>query len=58
MPAIRSCLDHRHAYVRRNAVLAIYTIFKLVGAFSPDLNILLLITLIVFFVIVSETLTS
>lgn len=28
MPSIRSCLEHRHAYVRRNAVLAIYTIFK------------------------------
>ena len=30
MPSIRSCLEHRHAYVRRNAVLAIYTIFKYV----------------------------
>ncbi|XP_065827598.1 coatomer subunit beta-like [Oscarella lobularis] len=28
MPAIRQCLEHRHAYVRRNAVLAIYTIYK------------------------------
>ena len=32
MPAIRSCLEHRHSYVRRNAVLAIFTIFKLVAA--------------------------
>lgn len=28
MPAIRGCLEHRHSYVRRNAVLAIFTIFK------------------------------
>ncbi len=28
MPSIRACLDHRHAYVRRNAVLAIYTIYR------------------------------
>jgi len=30
MPSIRACLEHRHAYVRRNTVLAIYTIYKLV----------------------------
>ena len=28
MPSIRACLEHRHAYVRRNAVLAIYTIYR------------------------------
>merc|ERR1719466_349013 len=28
MPSIRSCLEHRHSYVRRNAVLAIYTIYN------------------------------
>lgn len=28
MPAIRACLDHRHSYVRRNAVLAIFTIYR------------------------------
>ena len=28
MPAIRQCLEHRHSYVRRNAVLAIYTIYR------------------------------
>uniref|UniRef100_A0A7E4V9Z9 Coatomer subunit beta n=1 Tax=Panagrellus redivivus TaxID=6233 RepID=A0A7E4V9Z9_PANRE len=28
MPAIRACLDHSHSYVRRNAVLAIYTIYS------------------------------
>jgi len=30
MPAIRACLEHRHSYVRRNAVLAIYTIYRYV----------------------------
>lgn len=28
MPAIRACLEHRHSYVRRNAVFAIYTIYR------------------------------
>ena len=28
MPAIRNCLEHRHSYVRRNAVMAIYTIYR------------------------------
>ncbi|KAI6196912.1 Coatomer subunit beta [Aphelenchoides besseyi] len=28
MPSIRKCLDHRHSYVRRNAVLAIFTIYR------------------------------
>ncbi|XP_055340197.1 coatomer subunit beta-like [Paramacrobiotus metropolitanus] len=36
MPAIRSCLEHRHAYVRRNAVLAIYTIYKNFDFLIPD----------------------
>ena len=34
MPSIRACLDYKHAYVRRNAVLAIYTIYKLVISLS------------------------
>ncbi|KAL7671501.1 hypothetical protein ACOME3_006397 [Neoechinorhynchus agilis] len=28
MPAIRSCLEHRHPYVRRNAILAVFTIYQ------------------------------
>uniref|UniRef100_H2ZHQ3 Coatomer subunit beta n=1 Tax=Ciona savignyi TaxID=51511 RepID=H2ZHQ3_CIOSA len=36
MPAIRSCLEHRHSYVRRNAVLAIYTIFRKFDQLIPD----------------------
>uniref|UniRef100_A0A673FRU5 Coatomer protein complex, subunit beta 1 n=1 Tax=Sinocyclocheilus rhinocerous TaxID=307959 RepID=A0A673FRU5_9TELE len=36
MPAIRSCLEHRHSYVRRNAVLAIYTIYRNFEHLIPD----------------------
>ncbi|XP_055890054.1 coatomer subunit beta-like isoform X1 [Biomphalaria glabrata] len=36
MPAIRQCLEHRHSYVRRNAVLAIYTIFRNFEFLIPD----------------------
>lgn len=36
MPAIQACLDHRHSYVRRNAVLAIFTIFKNFEWLVPD----------------------
>lgn len=36
MPVIRDCLEHRHSYVRRNAVLAIFTIFKNFEWLVPD----------------------
>ncbi|XP_048767337.2 coatomer subunit beta-like [Ostrea edulis] len=36
MPAIRQCLEHRHSYVRRNAVLAIYTIYRNHDSLIPD----------------------
>lgn len=36
MPAIRACLEHRHSYVRRNAVLAIYTIYRKFDSLIPD----------------------
>nr|XP_012423264.1 PREDICTED: coatomer subunit beta isoform X2 [Odobenus rosmarus divergens] len=36
MPAIRACLEHRHSYVRRNAVLAIYTIYRNFEHLIPD----------------------
>lgn len=36
MPVIRDCLDHRHSYVRRNAVLAIFTIYKNFEWLVPD----------------------
>ncbi|XP_047123999.1 coatomer subunit beta [Hydra vulgaris] len=36
MPAIRACLEHRHSYVRRNAVFAIYTIYRNFDFLIPD----------------------
>ncbi|OXU25608.1 hypothetical protein TSAR_012392 [Trichomalopsis sarcophagae] len=36
MPAITACLEHRHSYVRRNAVLAIFTIYKNFEFLIPD----------------------
>ncbi|XP_066265354.1 coatomer subunit beta-like [Branchiostoma lanceolatum] len=36
MPSIRTCLEHRHSYVRRNAVLAIFTIYKNFDSLIPD----------------------
>jgi len=36
MPSIRTCLEHRHSYVRRNAVLAIYTIYRNSDFLIPD----------------------
>jgi len=36
MPAIRQCLEHRHSYVRRNAVFAIFTIFRNFDFLIPD----------------------
>ncbi|KAL1114817.1 hypothetical protein AAG570_007641 [Ranatra chinensis] len=36
MPAIRACLEHRVSYVRRNAVLAIFTIYRNFEFLIPD----------------------
>eukprot|EP01134_Creolimax_fragrantissima_P005786 CFRG5786T1 len=36
MPAIKACLEHRHYYVRRNAVLCIYTLYKQFDFLMPD----------------------
>lgn len=36
MPVILDCLEHRHSYVRRNAVLAIFTIYKNFEWLVPD----------------------
>ena len=36
MPSIRLCLEHRHSYVRRNAVLAIFKIFINFEHLIPD----------------------
>jgi vesicle coat complex subunit len=36
MPAIRACLEYKHSYVRRNAVMAIFTIYKNFNFLMPD----------------------
>lgn len=36
MPSIQECLNHRHQYVRRNAVLCILTIFRFNEDLIPD----------------------
>lgn len=36
LPTIRTCLEHRHSYVRRNAVLAIFKIFMNFEFLIPD----------------------
>eukprot|EP00049_Salpingoeca_infusionum_P018068 m.355605 g.355605 ORF g.355605 m.355605 type:complete len:941 (+) comp17292_c0_seq1:281-3103(+) len=36
MPSIQECLKNRHSYVRRNAVLAIFTIYKSFEHLIPD----------------------
>ncbi len=36
IPSIRQNLEHRHAYVRKNAVLCIYSIYKYNEFLIPD----------------------
>eukprot|EP01104_Vermistella_antarctica_P008860 TRINITY_DN2254_c0_g1_i1.p1 TRINITY_DN2254_c0_g1~~TRINITY_DN2254_c0_g1_i1.p1 ORF type:complete len:988 (+),score=320.12 TRINITY_DN2254_c0_g1_i1:123-3086(+) len=36
VPSVRANLEHRHSYVRRNAVLALYSIFKDFESLVPD----------------------
>ncbi|KAH9982287.1 coatomer beta subunit [Lactifluus volemus] len=36
IPICRSCLEHRHSYVRKNAVFAIYSIFREYEHLVPD----------------------
>ncbi|KDQ15645.1 hypothetical protein BOTBODRAFT_31532 [Botryobasidium botryosum FD-172 SS1] len=36
IPTCRSCLEHRHSYVRKNAVFAIYTIYREFEHLIPD----------------------
>ncbi|KZT08642.1 coatomer protein [Laetiporus sulphureus 93-53] len=36
MPTCRSCLEHRHSYVRKNAVFAVYTIYRQFEHLVPD----------------------
>ncbi|WWD20258.1 hypothetical protein CI109_104734 [Kwoniella shandongensis] len=36
VPIVRSCLEHRHSFVRKNAVFAVYTIFQDHEHLIPD----------------------
>ncbi|QSL66430.1 hypothetical protein MERGE_000810 [Pneumocystis wakefieldiae] len=36
LPATRSCLEHRHSYVRKNAVIAIFSIYSHFPNLIPD----------------------
>jgi coatomer subunit beta len=36
IPTCRSCLEHRHSYVRKNAVFAIYAIYREFENLIPD----------------------
>ena len=36
IPTCRACLEHRHSYVRKNAVFAIYTIYREFEHLIPD----------------------
>ncbi|KAG9046279.1 coatomer subunit beta [Tulasnella sp. UAMH 9824] len=36
IPICRSCLEHRHSYVRKNAVFTIYSIYKEFESLIPD----------------------
>ncbi|EEB08830.1 coatomer beta subunit [Schizosaccharomyces japonicus yFS275] len=36
IPTVRQCLEHRHAYVRKNAILAVLRIYQLSSQLLPD----------------------
>ncbi|KAI8612633.1 adaptin N terminal region-domain-containing protein [Chytriomyces sp. MP71] len=36
VPPVRACLEHRHSYVRKNAILAIYSMYKNFEHLIPD----------------------
>ncbi|KAG5438842.1 hypothetical protein PCANB_002562 [Pneumocystis canis] len=36
LPATRSCLEHRHSYVRKNAVMAVFSIYTHFPSLIPD----------------------
>ncbi|GAA5840616.1 hypothetical protein JCM11251_004168 [Rhodosporidiobolus azoricus] len=36
IPTVRSCLEHRHSYVRKNAVMAVFTIYQNHDFLIPD----------------------
>ncbi|KAG0239327.1 coatomer subunit beta [Actinomortierella wolfii] len=36
LPSARACLEHRHSYVRKNAIFAIFTVYKHFDYLVPD----------------------
>ncbi len=36
IPSVRQCLEHKHPYVRKNAVLAVFSVFKIHEYLIPD----------------------
>ncbi|KAK0467332.1 coatomer protein [Desarmillaria tabescens] len=42
IPTCRSCLEHRHSYVRKNAVFAVYSIYREYEHLIPDASELML----------------
>ncbi|KAL2312673.1 Coatomer subunit beta [Schizosaccharomyces pombe] len=36
IPTVRQCLEHRHAYVRKNAILAVFSIYQVSNHLIPD----------------------
>lgn len=36
VPSVRSCLEYRHAYVRKYAILAVHSIYKVASHLIPD----------------------
>ena len=36
IPSVRNCLEHKHPYVRKHAILAVYVIFKNFDFLLPD----------------------
>jgi len=36
VPTIKNCLEHRHSFVRRNAVLAVFSVYKSFDHLLPD----------------------
>lgn len=41
IPNVRQCLEHRHAYVRKHAVFALYSIYRVAEHLCPDADELL-----------------
>jgi coatomer subunit beta len=41
IPTLRTCIEHRHLYVRKNAVFAMYSVYKNFPTLIPDATVLI-----------------